>query len=461
MLYHVNDAGEAGVCKAKNGKCPFASEDEHFTSLEAARASYEESQATFSAKRPKKTFAEHFPLWGSRLPKEVERAILKKLDNDLQAIDDVESGKVETRYADVTQFLTPPIDAIRSRSTSFVDEDDAENLDDEYGIKASSEDGVLISIYSRQGGGNDECYCNEDSEDYDSVIGHEPGCLKYSNELMEAHPQYVGRVEGEWDNTYITHYFDGGFTAEDRAKWADQARKLYAAQRLKTTIEKIRSGAVTPWSVLAEPGAPKTGQYGGLQALQAIQQKVVDSEKYVNTGEAVIKRMAAKEPLTPEEAGTADQLASYGYNQRPNYAKDYQEMLDKKAKVETHRKMVKDAESLPDGDLKDYLLKDRGSFTYTTKEKQGRRNVTVTKTGQRGSLLGSELKSAESSAESSERYFNGSLLTKRFNENLDKSKETLKNHQRTVERMEAARKEAWEAGWPGLKRDLPEIASTF
>lgn len=42
-MYHVNEAGEAGVCRAVKGECPFGSLDEHFTSLEAARASYEQS----------------------------------------------------------------------------------------------------------------------------------------------------------------------------------------------------------------------------------------------------------------------------------------------------------------------------------------------------------------------------------------------------------------------------------
>lgn len=43
-LYHVNDEGNAGVCTASKGRCPFGGESEHFTSEEAARESYENRQ---------------------------------------------------------------------------------------------------------------------------------------------------------------------------------------------------------------------------------------------------------------------------------------------------------------------------------------------------------------------------------------------------------------------------------
>lgn len=48
--YHINGDGEAGTCTATKGSCPFGGEDDHFTSVDAARASYEQTMApvTFS-----------------------------------------------------------------------------------------------------------------------------------------------------------------------------------------------------------------------------------------------------------------------------------------------------------------------------------------------------------------------------------------------------------------------------
>lgn len=41
-LFHINpDNGDVGACAAKNGKCPFGNDDEHYTSSESAREAYE------------------------------------------------------------------------------------------------------------------------------------------------------------------------------------------------------------------------------------------------------------------------------------------------------------------------------------------------------------------------------------------------------------------------------------
>lgn len=49
MRYHINHKGEAGVCRATNGGCPFGGEADHFTSPEAARAHFEASQNASTA----------------------------------------------------------------------------------------------------------------------------------------------------------------------------------------------------------------------------------------------------------------------------------------------------------------------------------------------------------------------------------------------------------------------------
>lgn len=46
--YHINKKGEAGKCEAEKGKCPFGGDENHFTSLAAARTAFEASQTTTS-----------------------------------------------------------------------------------------------------------------------------------------------------------------------------------------------------------------------------------------------------------------------------------------------------------------------------------------------------------------------------------------------------------------------------
>ena len=43
--YHINDKGEAGICTATQGGCPFGGDAQHYSSAELARSAYELSMA--------------------------------------------------------------------------------------------------------------------------------------------------------------------------------------------------------------------------------------------------------------------------------------------------------------------------------------------------------------------------------------------------------------------------------
>lgn len=43
--YHVNEKGEPGVCNAREGNCPFASDENHFSTKDDARKFYEDFQS--------------------------------------------------------------------------------------------------------------------------------------------------------------------------------------------------------------------------------------------------------------------------------------------------------------------------------------------------------------------------------------------------------------------------------
>jgi len=47
--YHLNSKGEPGNCRAAKGNCPFGSDDQHFSTKEAARSAYEKEMAAFDA----------------------------------------------------------------------------------------------------------------------------------------------------------------------------------------------------------------------------------------------------------------------------------------------------------------------------------------------------------------------------------------------------------------------------
>lgn len=61
------------------------------------------------------------------------------------------------------------------------------------------EDGEpVIAIYTRNGGGNRECYCGDD----------EPGtCTGCVGEAFAAHPLHIRNADDDFDRTYATYYF--------------------------------------------------------------------------------------------------------------------------------------------------------------------------------------------------------------------------------------------------------------
>lgn len=61
----------------------------------------------------------------------------------------------------------------------------------------------VIAVYTRQGGGNRECYCDE----YDGPGHPDEQTSCGSNEALQAHPMYLRDEDDEFDCTYATFYF--------------------------------------------------------------------------------------------------------------------------------------------------------------------------------------------------------------------------------------------------------------
>ena len=56
----------------------------------------------------------------------------------------------------------------------------------------------VIAIYTRNGGGNRECWCDKHPED---------GCLAMVIADLQAHPLYMRDADDDFDSTYATFYF--------------------------------------------------------------------------------------------------------------------------------------------------------------------------------------------------------------------------------------------------------------
>ena len=126
----------------------------------------------------------------------------------------------------------------------------------------TSDDGPVIAIYTRQGGGNRECNCEEFGRE------HVPEqCYAACNEALAAHPLYLRDADDEFDATYCTFYFRA--PDEFRGVLTRLAGEpVNMGERWKAAIERLESGDLRPAeTAMADqlgaflsdpaPGAPK------------------------------------------------------------------------------------------------------------------------------------------------------------------------------------------------------------
>jgi len=103
------------------------------------------------------------------------------------------------------------------------------------------EDGPVIAIYTRQGGGNRECYC-----DSEPGRAHVPGqCHAACNEALAAHPLYLRDADDDFDATYATFYFRA---PEQWREVLDGAavEPVNMSERWQEAIDRIGRGEVRP-----------------------------------------------------------------------------------------------------------------------------------------------------------------------------------------------------------------------
>jgi hypothetical protein len=121
------------------------------------------------------------------------------------------------------------------------------------------ETGPVIAIYTRQGGGNRECYCRDIPEEF--AEQHFPSrCSAACNEALAAHPLYLRDADDEFDSTYATFYFRA--PGELPAGLPDDLREVLAValaalpevagepvnmdERWKVAIARLKSGDLRP-----------------------------------------------------------------------------------------------------------------------------------------------------------------------------------------------------------------------
>jgi hypothetical protein len=113
-------------------------------------------------------------------------------------------------------------------------------------------DGPVIAVYTRQGGGNRECYCSEaydpaQRQDQRPIAEqHVPSnCYAACNEALAAHPLYARDRDDDFDSTYATFYFRVPDEYREALE-ALQREPVDTDERWQQAIAAIKSGSLRP-----------------------------------------------------------------------------------------------------------------------------------------------------------------------------------------------------------------------
>jgi hypothetical protein len=109
----------------------------------------------------------------------------------------------------------------------------------------------IIDIYTRNGGGNRDCYCDASEDD------HVEGCLSVINDRMQNHPDYITDGDNFDDHTYASFMFNVRPERYDKLKEViSTGTENQAGINARTTVSFIQQGVTNVTNLF--PPNPKT-----------------------------------------------------------------------------------------------------------------------------------------------------------------------------------------------------------
>lgn len=139
------------------------------------------------------------------------------------------------------------LDFGRHRGTWLSFRDDDKDIEDWDDARPPVEDWgdreVAAIIHTRMGGGNRECWCDEDDI---AKEGHH--CYTDTIEKMQEHPDFINDEDNAFDRTYANFAFSVPRELVEDAVRNQQT--AFAQRNAKTTLDGIRKGTIEPWRIL-------------------------------------------------------------------------------------------------------------------------------------------------------------------------------------------------------------------
>lgn len=450
--FHVNPAtGNPNKCTATKS-CPFGGDDKHYFSKEAAHSAFEKDQGAQvqSLTKPSKVLKD-LPAIAQNLPALSDgRSFAQAWTDRFQDLADFKkkNGNVSPRtlIPAPDSLLDEPVVAIRERGQSLLTKDQyiADGGNNPEGITGD----YVVSVHTRQGGGNRECYC----DDYES---HEDYCLSENNDGMTKHPNYLSDADDDYDSTYATFYFDAGITQDQVDAVRQQESIMRKLAHDEALLEGAKSGDFTPWGALS-------GSNSRIQTYKNLKQRLTTHETDAKKAEESNAKIASGMKKIYAGEITEAEAAEMGVNlyRRTSLVRESQALVVAQKKLDAVLAIQKSAEDLPeDHPLRQWAIGAREERSYQTTEKQGRRNVSVTKRYTPKPRLqddiDSEQRGVDNAKSSIKSSVSDSLKKKETNDRV------IQNYTEAKTAIADSRQAAWEEGWYGDPRELPTIPKDF
>lgn len=450
--FHVNPAtGNPNKCTATKS-CPFGGDEKHYFSKEAAHAAFEKDQGAQvqSLTKPSKVLKDLPPI-AQNLPSLPDgRSFAQAWADKFQELADFKKKNGDTPVRNLIpqpdSLLDEQVFPIRDRGQGLMTK--AQYIADGGNNPAGVTGDYVVSVSTRQGGGNRECWC----DDYEN---HDSGCLEKNNEELVAHPNYLSDEDDDYDSTYANFYYSAGITQE---KVDEYNVKVNTMRRLAVDdllVEGARSGEMTPWAALA-------GTYGEGQKYKGLKQRLITHETDAKKAEESNAKIESGMKKINAGKITDAEAAEMGVSvyRRASLVRESKALVVAQKKLDAVLAIQKSAEDLPeDHPLRQWAIGAREERTYQATEKQGRRNVTVTKRYTPKPRLQDDIDSEQRGVDNAKSSINTSITDAvKKKEANDK---VIKNYTEAKTAIADSRQAAWEEGWYADPRELPEIPKDF
>lgn len=277
----------------------------------------------------------------------------------------------------------------------------------------------LFMVRARQGGGNDECYCEHENNE------HENMCLYANNETLRNHPHYVKDFYDSFDSTYITFVFENNIDEKMVDDYKNALKNSDDYENAFYTYNRVVNNDVPIWYILN----PDEKLYDDLmlayyhytvreKQVESIDKNVLDATKSF-LDNIVIHRTLDTDFIIPKKY-VLGSTATYD-----RIKNNFDNFIDAQ---NTLINVLSEINNLPYKDIKEFLFSnDRNSLVEKLNQSEYQFNHAFNRV--------------------KKMITRSNNTTKSIMDLVSEDYETIRNHENAIKDVKSYSQKLWEQGW--------------